>query len=135
MLVLVPVSSMNTRRCGSSCAWVSFQAARAAATSGRSCSLACRLFFKADLPSLEEVPHRANARFDATLRKRGADLFQRQIGPLLDQPQYPFGLGLQHRAAMTPLGPRRNAALPPPALYPFDRTARADRKQFRRRAR
>src|SRR5437870_11194825 len=135
MLVLVPVSSMNTSRLGSSCAWVAFQSARAAATSGRSCSDACRLFFIADVPAVEEVPHRADAGADATFLERGADFFQRQIGPLLDQLRYPFGVRVQERAAMTPRFAGRYAALPSPALRPFDRAACAYRKQLRRPAR
>src|SRR5690606_6976259 len=50
ILVVVPVSSMNTRRWGSSriLGWrFAFHSWRAAATSGRSCSLASRVFFAA----------------------------------------------------------------------------------------
>lgn len=46
MLVFAQVSSMNTRRRGSSlCLWCR-QRSRLRATSGRSCSAACRLFFE-----------------------------------------------------------------------------------------
>src|ERR1700730_657509 len=46
ILVLAQVSSMNTRRLGSSRPWYFFHGARRRAMSARSCSLACRLFFQ-----------------------------------------------------------------------------------------
>ena len=46
LLVLAQVSSMKTRRAGSSRPWYFFHCARRRSTSGRSCSVACRLFFK-----------------------------------------------------------------------------------------
>src|SRR5262245_63771639 len=61
MLVLAQVSSMKTRRVGSIRPWYFFHCARRRATSGRSCSLACRLFFEADALVLEEVPDRVVA--------------------------------------------------------------------------
>src|SRR4030088_2006915 len=93
MLVEVPVSSMNTSRAGSRSGCAAIQAARAAATSGRSCSLACTIFFEADVFGGEEPPHRAIADRLAARGKLGADLFQRQLGsrrdPLL-QPDPPL---------------------------------------------
>src|SRR5262249_62390333 len=65
MLVLAQVSSMKTRRVGSIRPWYFFHCARRRATSGRSCSLACRLFFEADAFVLEEVPDRVVADLDA----------------------------------------------------------------------
>src|SRR5229473_2578359 len=80
MAVLVPVSSMNTSRAGSRSGCAAIQAARAAATSGRSCSLACTIFFEADVLGGEEPPYRAIADMLAARGKFGADLLQRQVG-------------------------------------------------------
>src|SRR5260370_2210863 len=77
MLVEVPVSSRKTSRAGSRPGCSAFQAARASATSGRSCSLACTIFFKADALGGEETPHRPLPDIDAPPPKLGADLFQR----------------------------------------------------------
>src|SRR5580704_1796477 len=56
MLVFTQVSSMKTRRAGLSRLWYCRHRLRRRATSGRSCSAACRLFFEADAFVLEEVP-------------------------------------------------------------------------------
>src|SRR5438105_11868754 len=79
MLVLAQVSSMNTRRAGSSRPWYFFHCARRLATSGRSCSVARMLFFEADAFVLEEVPDREVADFDAPLRQLG---YQRPQGDI-----------------------------------------------------
>src|SRR6516225_4355197 len=50
------VSSMNTRRLGSSRPWYCCHRTRRRAMSARSCSLAYRLFFKTDPFALEEPP-------------------------------------------------------------------------------
>src|ERR1700674_3452002 len=49
MLVEAQVSSINTSLRGSRLFCISRQAARAALTSGRSCSAACRVFFESQL--------------------------------------------------------------------------------------
>src|SRR6185295_14738958 len=69
MLVLAQVSSMKTRREGSSRPWYFLHCARRLATSGRSCSLACRLFFEGDALVHEEVPDREVAHLDPTCGK------------------------------------------------------------------
>src|SRR3546814_10077385 len=58
-LVDVPVSSMNTRRSGSSSGWSSSQARRRRRTSGRCCSLACAVFFEGHAVTIEQPPHGA----------------------------------------------------------------------------
>jgi hypothetical protein len=73
MLVFAHVSSMNTRRLGSSC-WSSCQRVRSAAMSGRSCSAAHTIFFKGDLLLGEESPNRAIA--DAELCARQASFLE-----------------------------------------------------------
>lgn len=51
MLVAVHVSSMNTKRSGSRSTWLSNQSWRCLRTSGRSCSMACPVFFCALCPA------------------------------------------------------------------------------------
>src|SRR5438105_4731960 len=95
MAVLVPVSSMNTSRAGSRSGCAAIQAARAAATSGRCCSLACTIFFKADALGGKEPPHRPVADLFAAAGKLGTDLLQRQVGNRGDPFQEPRTLILQ----------------------------------------
>lgn len=97
MLVAVPVSSMKTRRAGSSPLWLCRQACRAAATSGRACSAACAVFFKTDAMPVEEPPDRRDRRRQPALAEPGADLLQRQIGRLGDQLQKPLAMPLDRR--------------------------------------
>src|ERR1700730_6712255 len=80
MLVFAHVSSMNTRRLGSSCFWSSCQRIRSAATSGRSCSAAHTIFFKGDLLLGEESPNRAIADADIARGKLAPYVMKRQIG-------------------------------------------------------
>ena len=56
ILVLAPVSSMNTSRAGSNMNCSRLQRRRARATSGRSSSAACRLFFKGEIVSRKKPP-------------------------------------------------------------------------------
>src|SRR6185437_15901429 len=102
---------------------------RAAATSGRSCSLAYTLFFEAEVMPVVEAPDRRQAHPHATLCELGADLRL-----LLDKSHQPIGVLLEHRAAMPAHSTRRDALLQAPALQPFDRNARAYPEQLRRRA-
>src|SRR6201999_2554449 len=84
--VLVPVSSMKTSLLGSSEGWLWRQALRACATSSRSCSAACSIFFKADLPAGEKAPHRAVADHNGFVGTQTLlDLAQRQVRLLFDQ--------------------------------------------------
>jgi hypothetical protein len=73
-------SSMKTRRSGSSAGWRRMKARRAAATSRRCGSAACRLFFEGDVVSGEEARDGALANGDAVpLGQRAADRLQRQV--------------------------------------------------------
>src|SRR5580704_879772 len=67
MLVLVQVSSMNTRREGSIRSRYLVHCARRRATSGRSCSVAISVFFITELLSVDELPHRAVIDLEAAL--------------------------------------------------------------------
>src|SRR6266446_3254899 len=123
--VEVPVSSINTSRVGSRAGWSSFHAARAAATSGRSCSLACTIFFEADPLGGEQPPHRPVPDMDAALGKLGPDLLQRQIRNRRDPPQQPVPLILQARVVIATHRLGRQAAALAPYPNPLDyRTGR-----------
>src|SRR5438876_2097145 len=89
MLVLTQVSSMKTKRCGSRPTCCSVRnSSRAAATSGRACSAATRVFFERKLQRPEGVVQRADADLEPQLRPQR---FERQIGLFGDgRPQ--FGL-------------------------------------------
>src|SRR6266542_1038909 len=121
MLVEVPVSSMKTSRAGSRAAWSSFHAVRASATSDRSCSAACTIFFEADVLGGKEPPHRAVADLDATLRKLGPDLLQRQIRDRFDPLQQPGPLAPQARVVVTTHRLGAQAAALAPYPNPLDR--------------
>jgi hypothetical protein len=131
ILVLVAVSSMNTRRAGSSMLCFRSQRRRARATSARSCSLARRLFFDGDIMSLEKPPDRGAAAWNSLLAHRGNDLVQRQIRLCGNQSQQPFRVLLQRRrapAARLCLG----ASGVTPALQPFHRRTGAEAEAFGR---
>jgi len=74
IFVLAAVSSMNTNRLGSSMPCSRIQRRRARATSARSCSAACRLFFKRDLMSSKKSPERGAATRDPSLAHRDKHL-------------------------------------------------------------
>src|SRR5262245_2910042 len=92
MLVLAQVSSMNTRREGSSRPWYFFHCARRRATSGRSCSLACTLFFEADAFVLKEVPHRVATHLETALGQFSRQCPQRDVRLIGHSCQQPFAL-------------------------------------------
>src|SRR5215212_1421444 len=73
ILVFAHVSSRKTKRAGSSRLWYFFHCTRRRATSGRSCSLACRLFFETDACMLEEVPDSEVAHLDPSSRELRAE--------------------------------------------------------------
>src|SRR6516164_2932573 len=103
ILVLAQVSSMNTRRLGSSRPWYCCHRTRRRAMSARSCSLAYRLFFKTDPFALEEPPHCAVARRRAALSQFAHHGAQGQIR-LLGSSCFPPPIGL---AAALPFARQR----------------------------
>src|SRR5713101_8621780 len=119
MLVLAQVSSMNTRRAGSSRPWYFFHCARRLATSGRSCSVARMLFFEADAFVLEEVPDREVADFDAPLRQLGYQRPQGDIWLLGQAGQQPVTLRGQGVGSMSPHRTGRRIAGRPEPLRPL----------------
>jgi hypothetical protein len=120
ILVLVAVSSMNTSRPGSSVLCFRIQCRRARATSGRSCSAACRVFFNADIMALEETMHRATATRNPRFAHRSNHFVQCQIRLLVNQGQQPLRVLLQWRDAPSNRLRRRAPRRLPP-LHPLDR--------------
>lgn len=96
ILVVTAVSSMNTRRGASSSDCSAFSSARATATSGRSCSAACRVFFKRDVVALVEAPHRGRPGFQPLLRfEPRANLFKCQVWLRCHQIEQPLAIRLE----------------------------------------
>src|ERR1700730_13243515 len=92
---------MNTRRgaCRRGCS--AFSSARAAATSGRSCSAACSVFFEADAVTLVEAPHRAGCGFQLLVgAKPRANLIERQIGLRRNEIEQPLAMLLKRRPGL-----------------------------------
>src|SRR3954471_11175824 len=133
MFVAAHVSSMKTRRLGSSACWRRMKTRRAWATSGRSCSLACRVFFERQLVGSEKPVHRTQPDGDpARDRKRTADLLQGQVGLLGNQLEHPRSVLAQPGATVAAHRARPRLALGPPALRPANGAADADIKPCRR---
>src|SRR6516225_3246731 len=131
MLVFTEVSSINTRWVESSSRCSRIQRRRARATSARSCSLACRTFFKSDAVAHQKTKQRRAApRYSALVHRRDK-LIQRPVPLLLNKPDNFFGVLLQRRAAPAArLG--LNRPLVPPRLMPPHRRGDADTEAFRR---
>jgi hypothetical protein len=85
MAVFVPVSSMKISRAELSRPCVRFHNRRARATSGRVCSLACKLFFKADLAPEIKPCDRAPAARDIGRPHRLDDLIQGEVRLFLNE--------------------------------------------------
>lgn len=105
MLVDAQVSSMKISRSGSRSSWPSNQSQRRSAMSGRSCSLACAVFFVRDLVAPEEPPDRRHADLRPLRRECVAHLLQRQIGGLGDQRADEVMLRLDPLRARVPARP------------------------------
>src|SRR5260370_20605310 len=119
MFVLVAVSSINTSRAGSSMPCSRIHRRRARATSARFCSAACRLFFKANVVSIEKTLEGASTAGDASLGHSGKDLLESQIRLFGNQSQEPIRVLFQWRnTPSAPFGLR--AACLAPASTPSD---------------
>ena len=107
------------------------QCRRARATSARCCSVARRLFFKADAVALQKTPECASAA-GYSLPVHGHDeLFECPVRPFRDQPENRPRMVLQRRPAPA-ARLRRASALAPPRLKPPDRRGGTDSKMLRR---
>src|SRR5277367_1315335 len=133
ILVVTAVSSMKTRRGASSLDCSAFSSARAAATSGRSCSAACRVFFERDVVAFIEAPDRGRSGFQPLFRlEPRAYLFERQVRLRCDKIEQPLPMHLERRAAVARAGQCCHAARRRPALDPADRGRSAETKHPRR---
>src|SRR5271165_6868448 len=122
LFVLVAVSSINTSRAGSSMPCSRIQRRRARATSARFCSAACRLFFKADIMSIEETLESASTAGDVLLRHGGEDLLKGQIGLFGNQSQKPIRVLFQRRGAPSALFGLRAPGIAPTSTPSDHRT-------------
>src|SRR6516225_3221483 len=85
ILVVIAVSSINTRRVVSSQPCSRIQRRRARATSARFRSSARRLFFEGDVMASEKARKRAAASGDTSPMQDRNDLIQRKVPLLADQ--------------------------------------------------
>src|SRR5262249_54061216 len=128
--VVTAVSSIKTRRRGSSVGCSAFNSARAAATSGRSCSAARRVFFESYVMTIVECPDRAYCRLHPLLGPQPrTDLLERQIGLRGNECEQPLLMLLERRTDVTSAGLCRNATGLGPAPDPADRCRGADIEQ------
>jgi len=132
ILVVTAVSSMNTRRAGSSTPCSRIQRRRARATSARCCSAARRLFFfEGDIVSLEKPRDRALAGSNPLLAQFRNGLLQGQVRLFGHQSQYLFHVPFQRRDASTARFRRATSGLVP-ALQPSHRRTRVNIETLRR---
>src|SRR6266498_2994533 len=125
MLVVIAVSSINTRWAGSSSPCSRIQRRRARATSARFRSAARRLFFEGDAVTSEETGERAAACCNSLLAQRRNDLTQCVVRLLPDEGEDSLGVLLQRRS--TPAtGHWRTHPVIAKALHPPDRGTDAD---------
>src|SRR6516225_10788795 len=95
MFVDAAVSSMNTSLLGSSLGCILNHALRAAATSGRSCSAACRLFFKSEAQMAKEAENRGLADSHILVRQSSLELSQRDVRPCAEPSRNPIPVPFQ----------------------------------------
>src|ERR1700686_1013159 len=125
MLVLTAVSSINTRRAGSSKPCSRTQRRRARATSARLRSAACRLFFDGDAVAGEESGKCASACRHSPLSQRQDHLIQREVRLLTNEGENPLRVLLQWRCTPS-TGHWLGSPVVVEALHPSDRRADAD---------
>src|SRR6516225_7381439 len=99
ILVVIAVSSMNTRRVVSSQPCSRIQRRRARATSARFRSAARRLFFEGDAMAREKARKRAAASGDTLPMQDRNDLIQRKVPLLANQGEDLLRIFLQRRRA------------------------------------
>jgi hypothetical protein len=129
MLVVAQVSSMNRRRSGSRSSCPSNQSSRRFTMSGRSCSLACAVFFARHLVSVEEPPQRSVAHEDPVVQKRLAKLLDRAVRRGLNRRQNGARMRFRLvRAAVPADGLRRGVSLRPLERPPSADARGADAK-------
>src|SRR5438552_11339135 len=114
---------MNTGRPMSISGWRDRHAARASATSGRSCSPACAVFFERDGVTIEEPPYHArHEAFAVGCEQMIGDLAQRDVGRRIDQSEDLGRVSLDpRRTPVTALRAGLACAALPPVAHQFDR--------------
>jgi hypothetical protein len=129
MLVVTAVSSINTRRAGSSSPCSRSQRRRARATSARFRSAACRLFFKGEAVASKKSGERAAASSNSPLVQHQNELIQREVTLLVNESEDSLRVLLQRRSA-----PAAGQCLASPAvakaLHSPDRRTDADGEVF-----
>lgn len=127
MLVVTAVSSRNTSLAGSSSPCSRIQRPRARATSARSRSAACRLFFKSDVVPPKEARERAAAGSNAMLSELCSSFFQGEVRVIRNYRQYAFRLLFKRRNAAAAWLWRSTPTFCP-ALQPLDHRTRTHAK-------
>src|SRR5258708_14532753 len=89
MLVFAQVSSMKINRAAGILFWCRFHCRRRRATSARSCSLACRLFFKAETNVVNEMPDTVIADLNTALVQLRQQFASGDIRLLFNTSPYP----------------------------------------------
>src|SRR5215470_16755265 len=109
MFVEALVSSINTRRLGSSLLCILNHALRAAATSGRSCSAACRLFFKSEFKMTKEAEDSGLTDRHSLLCQASLKFAQRDVRLCINPSHDPAPVRLQHISLVATKFLRTNA--------------------------
>src|SRR5215468_11007053 len=129
ILVVIAVSSINTRRVVSSQPCSRIQRRRARATSARLRSSARRLFFKRKAMASEETRQCAAACRDPSLTQYRNELIQRKVPLLADKVENLLRILLQRRRAPS-TGHRLERSIFVKTLQPADRGTCADLEVF-----
>jgi hypothetical protein len=126
MLVVAQVSSMNTSRSGLNSGCRARQARRAAATSGRSCSAACWVFFSRQPGGGEEAANPGPAGRDPLIRQPVAQLGDREVRLGRQQRAQSLAVRRERGPFPAPDPVRLDRAALVPALHQLDHAADAD---------
>src|SRR6516225_4182028 len=103
MALFVQVSSIKTNRAGLNMPCSRIQRRRARITSTRFCSAAYKVFFKGDVVTLVEPPHRSATALDSGSRHCHDDLIEGHVGLLHNQPEQEFRVFIERRDAAAAL--------------------------------
>src|SRR5471030_2205071 len=121
MLVFAQVSSMKINRPAATLFWCCFHCRRRRATSARSCSLACRLFFKAEANVVNEMPDTIIADLNASLVQFRQQFASGDIRLLFNTRPYPCLFTGQREGLFATHWQRRRTAGLGLAFGPTDR--------------